>query len=115
MSRPSPGTKRRSPSSNRSSNPTDRPGSRGRLRQLDDVGPDRAEEILLGRAMLDQTNHLIGPALGIFDRDIVAVSVQKLNHRDKRSPLVTLFEGVSLRDARHEPDCENKNGLFTAD
>ena len=53
--------------------------------------------------MLDQRDDPVRPRPGVLDRQIVAVDLEELPHRHKASALVSLREGMRLRDASHQP------------
>jgi hypothetical protein len=64
----------------------------------DDKWPKEGNKILLGSAMLDQTDHCIGPRLRVFDYQRIAVYHQEFGHRDKGSAFITLLERMGLGD-----------------
>jgi hypothetical protein len=62
--------------------------------------------------MLDQCDDLVRPGPGVFDRQIVAVDLEKLYHRHKASALVSLSEGMRPRNSGHERNGQDNDVLF---
>src|SRR5713101_1346044 len=78
----------------------------------DHEGPNGANEIILGRSMLDQCNHLVRPARGVVDGQVVAVYTQKMPHRFESRAFVGLLESVRSRNPGHQSDSEYNDVLF---
>lgn len=62
--------------------------------------------------MLDQVDHGISPRLGIRNFQIEPIEAKKVPHCFKRSPLVPLLEGMSLRNSGKQPHPEYENILL---
>ena len=64
--------------------------------------------------MLDQRDFLIRPRPGVFNRKIVAVQPQEMPHRLEGRSLISLLEGMSSRDTRHQ-DHREHDDIFLAE
>ena len=65
--------------------------------------------------MLDEFDRRAFPILGVFNVEVIAVEAKRKCHiAPNAGPLVALFEGVGLRDARQQSNREVVRGSMSS-
>jgi hypothetical protein len=78
----------------------------------DNEWPKAANKILLGSAMLDQSDYFVGPLDRIIKCGVITVRSQEQSQRCERRPLVSLLKRMSACYTRHQRDRQHNDILF---